>query len=241
MAAPPPSFALGPRGDEAELAARFAATGVVSIPGILDDETARGLYALLRQRDDWRQVIGGRDRLIELDRPTRAALSEEQRSQLDLAVYAGAREGFQFRYETLRVPASTDPLAASTDPLAAFAAWWSSATVLGLLRAITGASQVRFADLQATAFAPGDFLTGHDDDVAGKNRVVAYVLNLTPKWRVEWGGLLAFHDDSGPEVTALAPAFNRLNLLRVPQRHSVTEVTRAAAYRRYALTGWLRY
>lgn len=66
------------------------------------------------------------------------------------------------------------------------------------------------------------------------------VLNPTPKWRVEWGGLLAFHDDDGPEVRALAPAFNRLNLLRVPRRHSVTEVTRAAAYRRYALTGWLR-
>lgn len=241
MAAPPPSFALGPRCDEAELAAHFAATGVVSIPGILHEETARRLYAMLRQRDDWRQVIGGRDRLIELDRPTRAALSEEQRSQLDLAVYAGAREGFQFRYETLRVPDSAKDRAASTDPLAAFAAWWSSAAVLGLLRAITGAPQVCFADLQATAFAPGDFLTAHDDDVAGKNRVVAYVLNLTPKWRVEWGGLLAFHDDSGPEVTALAPAFNRLNLLRVPQRHSVTEVTRAAAYRRYALTGWLRY
>lgn len=47
--------------------------------------------------------------------------------------------------------------------------------------------------------------------------------------------------ETDPEVTAVAPAFNRLNLLRVPRRHSVTEVTRAAAYRRYALTGWLRY
>lgn len=235
------SYALGPRGDEAELAARFAQRGIVSIPGILDEESATALHALLRGREDWRQVIGGAHRLVELDRPTRAELSEEQRSQLDQAVYAGAREGFQFRYETLRVPDSAAERAASADPLAAFASWWSSEPVLSMLRRVTGAPHIAFADMQATAYSPGDFLTAHDDDVAGKNRIAAYVLNLTPTWRVEWGGLLAFHDEADPEVAALAPAFNRLNLLRVPRRHSVTEVTRAAAYRRYALTGWLRY
>lgn len=234
-------FALGPRGDEAELAARFAETGVVSIPGILAEENALALYAMLRGREDWRQVIGGDTNLVELDRPTRAGMSEEQRSQLDQAVYAGARTGFQFRYETLRVPDGAAERASSADPLAAFASWWSSERVLDLMRRVTGARHIAFADMQATAYSPGDFLTAHDDDVAGKNRIAAYVLNLTPKWRVEWGGLLAFHDDRGPEVTALAPAFNRLNILRVPQRHSVTEVTRAAAYRRYAITGWLRY
>jgi Rps23 Pro-64 3,4-dihydroxylase Tpa1-like proline 4-hydroxylase len=36
--------------------------------------------------------------------------------------------------------------------------------------------------------------------VAGKNRVAAYVLNLTPRWRVEWGGLLMFHDAPMPET-----------------------------------------
>lgn len=237
----PIPLALGPRGDEEALAASFAERGVVSIPDFLAEETASALYAMLRGRMDWRQVIGGEEKLVELDRPTRARLSEEQRRQLDDAVYAGARRGFQFRYETLRVPDGPAERAASTDPLASFAAWWSSEAVLGLLRRITGAPQIAFADMQATAYSPGDFLTAHDDDVAGKKRVAAYVLNLTPKWRVEWGGLLAFHDDGSPEVRALAPAFNRLNLLRVPQRHSVTEVTRAAAYRRYSLTGWLRY
>ena len=237
----PMSFALGPRVDETALAARFAATGLVSIPDFLTDETATGLYAMLRGREDWRQVIGGDEKLVELDRPTRAGLSEEQRGQLDQAVYAGARAGFQFRYETLRVPDGAVERTASADPLAAFASWWSSPAVLELLRRITGAAHIAFADMQATAYAPGDFLTAHDDAVAGKNRIAAYVLNLTPRWRTEWGGWLAFHEEGAPEVMALAPAFNRLNLLRVPRRHSVTEVTRAAAYRRYAITGWLRY
>lgn len=237
----PTNFALAPRDDEAELAARFAATGILSIPAFLTEQTATGLHAMLRAREDWRQVIGGEQSMVELDRATRAGMSEEQRAQLDQAVYAGARSGFQFRYETLRVPDGAAERAASADPLAGFAAWWSSEEVLGPLRRITGAPEISIADMQATAYSPGDFLTGHDDDFAGKNRIAAYVLNLTPRWRVEWGGLLAFHEEDCPEVTALAPAFNRLNLLRVPRRHSVTEVTRAAAYRRYAITGWLRY
>lgn len=74
-----PSFALGTRDDEATLAARFAATGIVSIPGILADQIATELHAMLRRREDWRQVIGGDEKLVELDRPTRAGLSEEQR------------------------------------------------------------------------------------------------------------------------------------------------------------------
>lgn len=236
-----PPFALAPRDDELHLVECFARTGVASIPDILPAETAAALHAMLRAREDWKQVIGGDEKIVELDRATRAGLSEEQRAQLDQAVYAGARAGFQFRYETLRVPDDAAQRAASADPLAGFASWWSSEPVLGLLRRVTGSPRIAFADMQATAYSPGDFLTAHDDDVAGKNRIAAYVLNLTPKWRVEWGGLLAFHDPRTPEVTALAPAFNRLNLFRVPRRHSVSEVTRAAAYRRYAITGWLRY
>lgn len=235
------SFALAERGDTGTLTQRFAATGVISIPDILAEDTATGLYAMLRGREDWKQVIGGEKSLVELDRPTRATMSEEQRRQLDQAVYARARAGFQFRYETLRIPDDPATRLTSDDPLAAFAVWWSSEAVLGFLRQATGMPRITFADAQATAYAPGDFLTGHDDDVAGKNRLAAYVLNLTPKWRTEWGGLLAFHDDSSPELMALSPAFNRLNLFKVPRRHSVTEVTRSAAYRRYAITGWLRY
>lgn len=239
--APRSAFQLAARDDHDQLAAGFAERGIVSIPAILAPETATGLHTMLRSRQDWRQVIGGQEKLIELDRPTRASMTADQVSQLDQAVYAGARAGFQFRYETLRVPDDAAERAASADPLAVFAMWWSSEPVLEFLRQVTDAPHIAFSDMQGTAYSPGDFLTGHDDDVGGKNRIAAYVLNLTPKWRVEWGGLLAFHDDETPEVTAFAPAFNRLNLLRVPRRHSVTEVTRAAAYRRYAITGWLRY
>ncbi len=210
------------------------------MPDILATDCAERLHLLLRGRDDWRQAINSGEKLVELDRPARASMSAEQCEQLDQAVYAGARHGFQFRYETIRVPDAPEERRASGDPLATFADWWSQGEPRALLRRITGMREIDFADAQATAYSPGDFLTEHSDDVDGKGRLAAYVLGLTPRWRLEWGGMLVFHPQADEAARALVPGFNRLNLMRVPRPHSVTEVTRAAAYRRYSITGWLR-
>ena len=235
-----PAFALNSGHDRTALKAEFARFGVLSIPDILAADTAEWLHGLLRGREDWKQSIASGNSLVELDRPTRAAMSPQQKADLDNAVYGSARQQFQFRYETIRVPDDDAGQAASSDPLASFARWWSHGEPREFLRDILSLAEIDFADVQATAYSPGDFLTGHTDDVDGKGRLAAYVLNLTPKWAVEWGGMLAFHDEAANRVLALPPAFNRLNLFRVPRLHSVTEVTRIAPYRRYALTGWLR-
>ena len=235
-----PRFALAPRNDIDQLRHTFATHGVVSVPDVLAEHSAMELYQHLRERQDWKQSIASGNSLVELDRPTRASLSPEQARQLDDAVYAGARQHFQFRYETIRVPDAASERMASADPLAAFAAWWSQGEPRNLLRRITGCPEFSFADAQATAYSPGDFLTEHTDDVDGKGRVAAYVIGLTPQWRLEWGGLLVLHPQAGEAARAMVPEFNRLNIMRVPQSHSVSEVTRAAAYRRYSITGWLR-
>jgi SM-20-related protein len=227
--------------DAAALASEYARHGRVTIAPFLPEEQAQELYVLLRGRDDWRQVINsGADRIFELDRATQAGLGAEQRAALDESVYAGARHDFQFRYETVRVPDEDAERARSGDRLFAFARFLSSGPARALLRKVTGDAAIRFADAQATAYAPGDFLTRHDDAVAGKNRSAAYVMSLNPQWRIEWGGLLLMHGADGHSADALVPGFNRLNLFAVPQLHSVSEVTRAAAFRRYSITGWLR-
>lgn len=234
-------FALHRDIDPASLRAQFAASGRVSIAPFIEPDQADALYQLLRRRTDWRQVINsGQDKLFEFDRAGQAALNAEQKAALDQAVYAGARADFQFRYETVRVPDAEAERAASDDLLFAFARFLSHGPARDLLRQVTDDSTIRFADAQATAFSPGDFLTGHDDAVAGKNRVAAYVMSLNPQWRVEWGGLFLMHHADGSGADAIVPGFNRLNLFAVPQMHSVSEVSRAAAYRRYSVTGWLR-
>ncbi|MCJ2183940.1 2OG-Fe(II) oxygenase [Novosphingobium sp. 1949] len=235
----PLELALNSAIDAPALKARFARDGHVRIRGFLEEGGARALWEELRGRDDWMQVLNSGEKLFELDRATRRDFTPERTSALDTAVYAGARGGFQFRYESLRVPDGRKARAASGDPLAQFARWMSQDPVRTLLRTITGNAAIAFADAQATAYSPGDFLTGHDDAVAGKNRHAAYVLGLNPAWRLEWGGLLALHDGID-EGRVSVPAFNTLDLIRVGQLHSVSEVTRAAPNRRYALTGWLR-
>ncbi len=233
-------FALNPALDAKALAKQFRESGRIHIAGLLDPASADAMHAQLRARTDWNQVINSGERLVELTRPTRAGLSAEQQADLDNAVYAGARAGFQFRYESIRVPDEPTLRATSNDPLAAFATWLSQGAARDFLRVVTGEPKIAYADAQATAYSPGDFLTGHDDAVPGKHRMAAYVFNLTPIWRPEWGGLLVFHNADGVSVDGFSPVHNALNLFRVPQMHSVSEVTRAAAYRRYAITGWLR-
>lgn len=230
-------FALNPDLDPAALSLQFARDGRVQVKDFLAHDCAQALHKLLRERDDWVQVLNSNGKVFELAREARAQMTDKARADLDNAVYAQARSGFQYRYESLRVPDDAAARAASSDPLAAFAEWMSSGPARDLLRRIVGVEQIAFADAQGTAYSPGDFLTGHDDAVDGKHRHAAYVLGLTPVWRLEWGGLLLFHE---PEPCGFAPAFNTLNLFRVPQLHSVSEVTRAAAYRRYSITGWLR-
>ena len=233
-------FTLNPTLNVEAIAETFARQGHVRIAPFLDEASARQLHDLLRGRQDWRQLVNHAKGVFELDRTVRAGMTAQQCTALDEAVYAQARDGFQFRYESIAVADEAEARAKSKDPLVAFVAWLSQGAPRAFLRKITGCDDITFADGQATAYSPGDFLTGHDDAVAGKQRVAAYILGLTPIWRLEWGGLLLLHGQDGTDLTGLVPGFNALVLLSVPQMHSVSEVTRAAAYRRYSITGWLR-
>ena len=228
------------RDDVEALADEYRERGIVRIASFLPGDQASKMHAHLRGRDDWRQVFNSGDKLFELDREARAGMEPAKRAALDEAVYAGAREGFQYRYETIRVPDEAAARDASNDMVVRLAQELSIGVTRDLLRQVTGAAEIAFADAQATAYSPGDFLTGHDDRFPGKNRHAAYVLGLTPTWRLEWGGLLIMHaEEDGPSF-AYPPLMNVLTLFRVGQMHSVSEVTRSAAYRRYAITGWLR-
>ena len=225
--------------DPDRLAAEFGRTGRVRVEPFLRRADAEALRAALKEQADWVQVVSGPGGAVELPRTVRASLPAERLAALDGAVRAEARYGFQYRYETVRVPDTAAERARAENPLVAFARFLSSAPVLDLLRRITGEDAVTFADAQATAYGPGDFLTGHDDAVAGKERRAAYVFSLCPQWRPEWGGLLLFHDACG-RMEGWAPTMNALTLFRVPSPHSVSEVVAHVPVRRYSVTGWLR-
>jgi hypothetical protein len=232
-------FRLNPALDVAALAAAYARDRRVRVAGLLAEQGLADLYWSLADRDDWWQLINTPDGVVELDDEGRAGLAPERLAEIEAQVAEGLRSGFQYRYRGLRVPRSNDAERAA-DPLAAFSRLMAGAEMVDLLRAITGFEGVAFTDGHATAYGPGDFLTGHDDDVAGKDRIAAYVFGLTPRWRLEWGGLLLFHGRDEASVVGQVPRFNTLDLFAVPQRHSVSMVAPAAPVRRFAVTGWLR-
>ena len=68
----------------------------------------------------------------------------------------------------------------------------------------------------------------------------AYVLNMTPQWRWDWGGALLFSDRPGHVSEGYLPAFNALNIFAVPQPHLVEFVSPFAGAQRYSITGWFR-
>lgn len=235
-------LALRTRRDLVELGARFRTTGRAHLPELLESQGCEALYASLLARTDWVLIFNRGDRLYEMDEAYRRALSETQLRDLMLAVHNEGRNQFQYLFETLRVPDSARERRRSADPIFHAAEFLNSAPFLELVRAIVGRDDIVFADCQATCYRPGHFLNTHDDDVQGKGRIAAYVLNLTPAWRPEWGGQLQFVSPDGHIAEAYVPRFNALNLLRVPQPHLVSAVSPLAprGAMRLSLTGWLR-
>lgn len=236
----PADFALHPALDPDTARAAFARDGRVHVAPFLIDTDAGTLADELQASAAWRLIVNAGERVYEIDRPGQRQLTAEARARLDQLVDDAARDGFQHRYEAIRVPDGEAARAAMPSRLHSFARFLSSPSVLGMLRTITGDASIAFADAQATRYGAGHFLTAHDDDVAGKSRRAAYVLGLTPGWRAEWGGLLMFHGPDGHIARALVPGFNVLTLFAVPQPHSVSYVAPFAPAPRLSVTGWLR-
>ena len=233
------AFALHPAIDPAACAARYQREGHVRIAQWLSDDSAQSLSTALARERAWRHVIHAPSRDYEIARADLEGLAPEQRARVDDAVVEAARDGFQFRYDSVRVSDDPAERRARGSALDAFADFMNSDTVLARLAAISGATGALFVDAQATAYRPGDFLTAHDDDVAGKHRQAAFVFGLTQRWRTEWGGLLMLHGSDGAG-RYLTPAFNTLDLFAVPQVHSVSLVAPWADRPRLSVTGWLR-
>ncbi|MEL6486688.1 MAG: 2OG-Fe(II) oxygenase family protein [Pseudomonadota bacterium] len=234
------TFRINEALDPKRLEAQFRQTGRLHIPDFLEPGDAEQLLASLKPSELWKLVLNSDEKLFELDRMAQSELTREQRQQLDEAVYAKARYGFQYRYETIRVPDEEAGRIARATILDDFARFLSDEPALSFFRTVIGDPTITFADAQGTAYGPNQFLTAHDDGVSGKNRKAAFVMNLSKNWVVDWGGLLIFHETNSAKAEALIPSFNSLNLFAVPQQHSVSMVAPFVPRRRYSVTGWLR-
>ena len=234
------SFALNPDLDRSRIADDLGRNKRIQLPGFLEASGAEELLRHLIESTDWRHVMNAGDKVYEIGCDELAAMDPEQRAVLDRKIDREAAEGFQFRFDTIRVPDEEADRRAMGSLVADFASYLSSSATVDWFRAITRCDSIEFADCQATRYCNGAFLTRHDDAVEGKQRYFAYVLNLTREWRAEWGGLLLFPEDESARIDAMVPDFNLLNLFEVGQQHCVTQVASYAPRPRISVTGWLR-
>jgi SM-20-related protein len=228
---------LNPALDQDRIAETFARDRRVHIPAILTQESAAGLHRCLTQETDFSLLCRGRDDQAQAWRV--ASLTAEKEAELMNAVFAEAREGFHYLYDGHVLSRDGEAYADPSHPLAAATAFLNSRPFLDFARRVTGSPAIAFADAQATRFRRGHFLKRHDDANA-PGRVAAYILNLTPRWRPDWGGALLFSDRPGHISGGYLPVFNALNILAVPQDHLVGFVSPFAGAHRLSITGWFR-
>ncbi len=227
----------------AAYAATYAASGRVHIPRLLREGDARRLHAALVRRTPWELVIihnGPRQMtLAQWD-----AIPPAQKQVMEASFAEGARTPgrFQARYLSTHLSLNGEPFTGPVPELQALSRFLNSEPFLAFARCVTGDAAIRLTDAHAHCFRAGDFLHRHHDhiDDARTHRVAAYVLNLTPVWEAEWGGLLNFLRPDGHVSEAFTPAWNAINFLKVPQGHFVSAVAGFVAAPRLSVSGWVR-
>ena len=226
--------------DPAQAAGVLKRFGRLHLPDVLPEATARALHRSLSEETPWRRHLCAGDGDVAIPLDAFEAQEESWRRDVYAAVKTAAAAGFSYLFDNYSLAEELE--AGSRLGILAEQVYDALNAPAGLawLRAVTGEPRCAYVDAQATRFLAGHFLTQHDDGVAGKDRLFAYVLNLTPGWRPDWGGLLLFTDDDGHVAEGYTPAFNALNLLRVPQAHLVSQVASYAPAARLSITGWVR-
>lgn len=207
----------------------------VHIRGFLDATCADLLFDQLCQTVAWTLTCVTDQRVTQVSPEARRTLPPEEELRLAHMSYRNARQNFGFLYEKHKLPDAV-PFAAN-DPLCAFVRFINSGEFGDFIRDVTDVRVIGAVSAQATRYRTGDFLTFHTDQ--DPERRIAYVMNLTPVWRPDWGGNLEFRGTDGNIEEAFVPCFNALNLFSVPQPHSVSCVAPFAGAERYSVSGWI--
>ncbi len=229
---------LNPDLDVDALARAFTARRRLRIPDILEAASAGAVAAVLEHETRWKTTVAAGGDFFELPLDGERAEDPSKQAWLDAVRVDGAATRMQYVFDTRRL--GPDHEADGSDAADAVLEFLNGEAFLGFVRAVTGDDRIDFLDGQASRYRPGHVLTTHSDLSAGKNRLYAYVLNLTREWRADWGGTLVFHGPDSHIAEGFVPTFNALNLFEVPMSHAVTQVASFAMGPRLSITGWIR-
>ena len=219
---------------------RLLREGRVQVPDYLQPDAAQRLHECLSQQVRWTLAIRDDAGPRTVPAAEYAAMGTEAVRTLLRDTALGARDGrFRFAYDSYMMVAAYKEGRDPGLPLHRVLEFFNSPDYLAFLRELTGDRAIRRVSAQATRYRPGHFLRHHDDTDVEEGRRFAYVVNLSPRWNADWGGLLQFIDGQGAVQDTFLPRWNSLSLFRVPAGHAVSLVAPWADDDRLAITGWL--
>ncbi len=232
---------LKPDLDVGALATRYREKQRLQIPNILEPDIAERVHVCLTRETPWGVVYNEGARNITIPWDQLRAMHPQERGLLNATASERAKREFQYIYHAYLLLSN---YRAGNFPdlfLNRVFEALNSEPMLDFVRTLTGISSVVKADGQATLYAPGHFLTRHNDGAdPSLHRRVAYVLSFTKDWHPDWGGLLQFYDDQDNVTDVFVPRFNTLSIFTVPQYHAVSYVAPYAPMGRLAITGWFQ-
>lgn len=237
-----PDITLNPDLNRTAIAARLQSHRRVQIHDVFPDNVARQLLSCLQLQVPWNTTFNDDGGKVHTLHPIQtAALTPQKTAVIQQHILGRATSQFQFHFKNYPVWDLWAQNRGSDLYIFKLVRFLNSPAFLALIHEISGIPGINMADAQATLFQAGHFLSGHTDAGTPElGRRLAYVLNLTPVWRPEWGGALEFIDPDGNIEAGFTPAFNTLNLFFVPCPHHVSYVAPFAGGGRYSVTGWLR-
>ena len=217
----------------------FQKTGRLQIPEFFARETAEYLYQLLLDNKTWYLTYNEGQENYESSLTKFQALESLQQQRFMGRIYQRASDQFQYVFNQYYITQAIELGEQPGHPMHALQEFMNRDSTLSFMRTLTGQEDVRKADAYASWYAPGHFLTQHDDLHGTHDRVAALTFSMTKGWDRNWGGHLAFFDDAGNIEEAFMPSFNTLNIFLIPQKHAVQQVAPFAATRRTSYLSWL--
>ena len=190
---PSPSFniELDSRENVSELKACFSQTGRLQIKNFLNTEDAKSLRSEVMKLP-WRLVLNENGKHLDIHPLQIKQIPAAKLREIKHAAQSRAAYEFQYLFENypvfdlLEAGKTIEPLVTATH------AAMNAPEFLKQLSQLTNL-QIDYCDMQATRYRAGHFLTTHDDGIEGKNRQMAYVLNLSERWRRSLGRVFVIH------------------------------------------------
>ncbi len=226
--------------DARGLQAAFAACGRLQVPNFLEADSAKTLRQLLTSNETWYLTYNEGKENFESGTAEFNALAPAQQQRFMANVYGRARGSFQYLFKQYYISQAIKLGEQPGHALHPLHDCVNSDGFLNWMRTLTNRPQINHSDCYASCYEPGHFLTEHNDLHTTQNRIAAWVISMTPDWNPDWGGYLAFFDETGNIETAFKPSYNTLNIFSIPQRHAVQLVAPFAGHARTSLLGWLQ-